>query len=413
MAGRRHRGGILVMTLVILAICLAVLSVLAANQNVRTRTSINRIEAARARIAAESGIRRAIAALVSQDINLVQLQGDWFDLGNSAADSFVLTSGDHFRVQVIDASSLVSLNTATEDQLLNMGLTTEQAQSLLDWREAGETPRTEGAKDEFYNNLDTPYNTKLRRLDSIDELLLIRGFDPTVVYQASDQTTSAIRNNDTSYALYQMVTTDSFSPNVTSTGQARTDINAAQANNFTQIGIPQNVAQAIIARRNGQGGQFQSLGQALQTPGLSVQNAAAILDAFSLGGGDRVEGRINLNTATQSTLESIPGITTDISGSILSRQTNGGFSSLAELGDLPGMTLEALQQAADAFTVSSDVFLVRVIGTAGQTSVALEGVVRVQGGEPILEKLIETPLRDMRQLWNWEDEATNEVEISG
>lgn len=411
--GRNRRGGILVMTLVILAICLAVLSVLAANQNVRTRATINRIENARARIAAESGIRRALAALATQDPNLVQLQGDWFDLGNSGADSIVLTSGDSFRVEIIDAASRVSLNTATEDQLLNMGLTTEQAQSLLDWREAGQTPRNEGAKDDYYNNLEIPYNAKLRRLDSVDELLLIKGFEPSVVYQASDQSTSAIRNDDTSFALYQMVTTDSFSPNVSAAGQQRTDINAAQANNFTQAGIPPNVAQAIIARRNGLGGAFQTLGQAIQTPGLSVQNATAIMDGFSVGGGARVEGRVNLNTATQSVLESIPGITTDISNAILSQQTNGGYTSLTELGDLPGMTLEALAQAADAFTVSSDVFIVRVIGTAGQSSVALEGIVRVQGGQPQLEKMIETPLRDMRELWNWDEEATNEVEISG
>lgn len=411
--GRRRRGGILLITLVILAVCLAVMATTGANQNVRTRTSINRIEISRARIAAESGIRRAVAALATLDTNQVLLDGDWYLLGNQASEQFSLISGDKFRVQIVDAASLASLNTATLEQLLNLGLTNEQAESLLDWREAGDTPRTEGAKDEFYNNLDTPYHAKLGRLDSIDELLLIKGFDQSIVFQAIEQSGSIVRNTDTNFALYQSVTTDSFSANTNAAGEAKTNINTAQVNEFTQAGVQPQIAAAIIARRNGLGGQFSTLGEVLQTPGLDNTSAAAIIDGFSLSAEDRVEGKINLNTATQAVLETIPNVTSDLSNGILSRQTSGGFAAVSELLDIPGFDLNILSQIVDAFTTSSDTFLVRVIGTAGQTSVALEGVVRVENGQPVLLKMMETPLRDMRALWNWEEEATNEVEING
>lgn len=409
--GRNRRGGILLITLVILAVCLAILATTAANQDIRTRTSINRIELMRARIAAESGVRRAAAALVTQDPNLVTLDGDWYLLGNEASDAFQLLSGDSFRVQVLDASSFISLNTAPEEELLNLGLTTEQVESLLDWREPGQTARAEGAKDDYYNNLDTPYNAKLGRLDSIDELLLIKGFDAATVYEALDQSGTTIRTDET-FSLYQMVTTDAFSPNLNPDGEAKTNLNSAQANQLQQSGIQPQVAQAIIARRNGLGGQFSTLGEALSTPGMDNNSARILIDGYGIVEGDRVEGKVNLNTATQSVLEAIPGITPDLSSGILSRQTSGGFTTVGELLDI-GFDLSVLAQNVDAFTVSSDTFIVRVIGTAGQTSVALEATIRIEGGQPVVRKITEAPLRDMRALWNWEEEATNEVEING
>jgi general secretion pathway protein K len=210
-----------------------------------------------------------------------------------------------------------------------------------------------------------------------------------------------------------MVTTDSFSANTTAAGEAKANINTAQVGQFTQAGIQPQVAAAIIARRNGLGGQFTTLGEALQTPGMDNNSAAAIIDGFSLSAETRVEGKINLNTATKAVLETIPNLTPDLSSGILSRQTSGGFSAVSELLAIPGFDLNVVGQVVDSFTTSSDTFLIRVIGTAGQTSVALEGVVRIENGQPILMKMMETPLRDMRALWNWEDEATNEVEISG
>ncbi|MEQ1935629.1 MAG: hypothetical protein ABL962_17355, partial [Fimbriimonadaceae bacterium] len=77
----KRAGGTLVITLVVLAAIVAALAVTASNQEVRTRTTINRLEQRRARLAAESGIARAISALATQDPNLVQQDGDWFLLG--------------------------------------------------------------------------------------------------------------------------------------------------------------------------------------------------------------------------------------------------------------------------------------------------------------------------------------------
>lgn len=407
----KRAGGTLVITLVVLAAIVAALAVTASNQEVRTRTTINRLEQRRARLAAESGIARAISALATQDPNLVQQDGDWFLLGNQAADRFLL-GDDSFRLEIKDASSFISLNTATEEQLLNLGLTSEQSDSLLDWREAEGTARAEGAKNEFYNTLEEPYNIKGGRLDSTDELMLIKGFDFLSVFGALEDSGNTIRNGEGAFALYQLVTTDAFTPNVGQDGQPKVDVNQAQLQQFVQAGIPAQTAAAIIARRNGQG-SFTSMTQVLQTPGLNNGSAGTLLDGFSVSSDQRVEGKLNLNTVSESTLLSIPNVTSDIAQAIVSQQSNGGFAALSELFQIPGMTLALVAETADRFAVGSDTFLVRVTGRAGRTDVSLEAVVQLQNGTPVLVKILETPQPDMRTLWNWTDETTNEVEISG
>ncbi len=393
-------------TLVILAGIVAALAVTAANQEVRTRTTINRLEHRRARLAAEAGIARAVASLATQDPNLVLQDGDWFILGNQAADRFLI-GDDSFRLEVKDASSFVSLNSATEDQLLNLGLTTEQTDSLLDWREPDAPARPEGAKNDYYNSLEEPYNMKGARLDSLDELMLIKGFDFMAVYGALQDSGNAIRNGEGAFALSQLVTADAYSPN-----EGKTDVNQAQLQQFTQAGIPPQTAAAIIARRNGQG-SFTSMTQVLQTPGLNNNSAGTLLDQFSVSSEARVEGKLNLNTVSESTLLSIPNVSTDIAQAIVSQQASGGFAALSELLTIPGMTLELVAETADRFAVGSDTFLIRVTGRAGRTDVSLEAVVQLQNGTPVLVKILETPQSDMRALWNWTDETTNEVEISG
>ncbi|MEQ1823755.1 MAG: helix-hairpin-helix domain-containing protein [Fimbriimonadaceae bacterium] len=407
----KQSGGILVITLVVMAAIVAALSITAANQEIRTRVTINRLEQRRARLAADAGVARAMAALATQDPNLVLQEGDWFTLGNSAADRFLI-GDDSFRLEIKDASSLVSLNTATEEQLLNLGLTTEQTDSLLDWREPDGAARPEGAKNDYYNSLQEPYNIKGARLDSLDELILIRGFDNLAVYGALQDSSNAIRNGEGAFALYQLVTTDGFSPNVGQDGQPKTDVNQAQLQQFTQAGIPAQTAAAIIARRNGQG-TFTSMSLVLQTPGLNNNTAGTLLDRFSVSSEQRVEGKLNLNTVSETTLQSIPNITTDIAQAIVSQQANGGFAALSEIFQIPGMTLQLAAETADRFAVGSDTFLVRVTGRAGRTDVSIEAVVQIQNGTPVLLKTLETPQRDMRSLWNWTDETTNEVEIIG
>lgn len=89
-------------------------------------------------------------------------------------------------------SAKLNVNTATPEQLAQL-LTPLMADlgienpldlinALLDWREPGANPRPGGARNEYYNTLKPPYNCKGGPLDTIEELLLVKGFSAAVLY---------------------------------------------------------------------------------------------------------------------------------------------------------------------------------------------------------------------------------------
>jgi type II secretory pathway component PulK len=404
----RRRGSVLILVIIVTSALLALLAVLASNQQVTLKAALNRLETNRARLMANAGIARAVSELTQlESTTSVTQTGDWYVLGNLGADTF-LVGEDSFRVQIVDAASLVNLNTATETQLETIGLTTEQIDSLLDWREEGDSPRTEGAKNEYYNSLPKPYNAALRPLTSVDEVLLIRGFTPRDLYSPLMELGSpAFIDDYGDTTLFEMVTVDSGSPNQSGTGQAKININNAQVQQLIQEGISAQVAAAIIARR---GGGFTTLGEALRTPGMDANSAGIIVDRFTLNQQERLTGRINVNTASRAVLSTIPGIATDIAEGIYSRQS-AGIANLSELFSIPGVTPESLADSIDLLTVGSDTFLVRSMGIAGNTTVSLEAVVRIFEDGPRVIKIYEMPQKDMAYAWRWSDTTTNEIDL--
>lgn len=68
-------------------------------------------------------------------------------------------------------------------------------------------------------------------------------------------------------------------------------------------------------------------GQTEQTPVLLAENTANT---------DETQGKININTATKSELESLPGIGPVIAGNIIDyRQSNGAFQTIEEIKNVP------------------------------------------------------------------------------
>jgi len=104
------------------------------------------------------------------------------------------SSSQSFRYGVSDESgkininALVKLDTSGEVaygilmKLPNM--TEEAADSIVDWIDANEDPRTNGAESQTYSGLQPAYRCKNGPLDSIEELLLVRGVTPQLLFGA-------------------------------------------------------------------------------------------------------------------------------------------------------------------------------------------------------------------------------------
>jgi DNA uptake protein ComE-like DNA-binding protein len=322
-------------------------------------------------------------------------------LGDSGTQ--VLDIGEStYRVQILDAGALVNVNTAPEIQLQSLPLTQEQIDGLLDWRENTTQGRPQGAKDDYYNTLDQPYNTRLGPLTTLDELLLIKGWTARGLYYPLTETISTSRVpadlEGNPLPLADVLTVQSGMPNTRSDGSPRINIARGLTSEavLARLGLSEAVSEQIVR------GSYTSWNDLLSLPGLTPDNAGRLLDEFTFTAGDRLEGKININTVSEALLESLFTLSPDVAGAIASRQA-AGFGSLGELATVPGMTPSQLALIADSIGVGSDTWIVRAYGESGGVGVALEAVVGRRGDR--MRVLSFDLLNGTRipQWWNWSD----------
>ncbi len=406
---RTKRGSAFILALIAVVILTAVIVTAAAETYTVQRTQLYRLDERKAEKMANAGLLYALAQMTEIETALVSLDDTWAQIGTDGTQDILINNGS-FRVQVLDAGSRLSLNAATQEQLELLPLTTEQIDAILDWREPDLQPRIEGAKDEYYGELVKPYLTKLRDFDTIDELLLVKGFNANMLYEPQENTTStallSAGGQDQQIALSELLTVDSRASNFTPLGEPKANVNTASAGQLVQAGLDGPLAQAIVQRRN-QLGTFTSWSQLLQVPGITLQNVSLLLDGLTLDTTDSVNGRINLNTAGEQTLNLLPGITPDVVSALVARQ--GTFQGLGDLASVPGMSLALLGQIAGMVTLSSEAFIVRVIGVFGISQYAVQAVVTIGENGPVITKIERFPFFDAALRWGWADAADTEL----
>ncbi|GIX03068.1 MAG: general secretion pathway protein GspK [Planctomycetaceae bacterium] len=96
------------------------------------------------------------------------------------------------RYGLLDESAKLNLNkllklSLTEDQQRDMllalpGMTEEIADALLDWLDEDDNPRLYGVETDYYESLSPGYPCRNGPLTSLEELLLVRGVTPELLY---------------------------------------------------------------------------------------------------------------------------------------------------------------------------------------------------------------------------------------
>jgi general secretion pathway protein K len=88
-----------------------------------------------------------------------------------------------FRVRLVDESGKININRVNDETLrrifTNLGLDEARrdilVDSIMDWRDADDLHRTNGAENDYYASLSPPYSAKNGPLDSVEDLLWIKG----------------------------------------------------------------------------------------------------------------------------------------------------------------------------------------------------------------------------------------------
>lgn len=88
-------------------------------------------------------------------------------------------------ISVADAEAEVDSENIAVSLLMGLpGMTADVADAILDWIDEDSEPRELGAEQEYYTTLATPYSPPNGPLQSVEELLLVRGITPTLMFGA-------------------------------------------------------------------------------------------------------------------------------------------------------------------------------------------------------------------------------------
>jgi len=101
----------------------------------------------------------------------------------------------------------------------------ELADAIIEWREPGKTKLESYFSEDYYNNLELPYKPKNEPFEIIDELLLVRGFNPEA------------------YALVK--------PFITIYGDGQINVNTASREVLIALGLSEILVDKLLSVRSG------------------------------------------------------------------------------------------------------------------------------------------------------------------
>jgi type II secretory pathway component PulK len=240
---------------------------------------------AQARDLADSGIHYAAALLSNPDSMTNLLNNNPFD-NTQAFQAQPVGAGDQhaqglfsvvaplwpddavsgtqsYRYGVIDESGKINLNAllqldssgqkAHDLLMLLPNMTEDIANAILDWLDPDDDPRVNGAENTYYQGLTPPYYCKNGPLDSLEELLLVKGVTPQLLY-GDDVNRTGFHDDgsaaDRGWSAYLTVYT--HETNVDSQGNPRTYLNDSDINSLTEkltTALGDEMARFIVAYR--------------------------------------------------------------------------------------------------------------------------------------------------------------------
>ncbi len=354
----------------------------------------------------------------------------WFFSVYSPGDS---EEEENVRFGLTAEASKLNINEATEAMLEKLpNMTPYLVQGLLDFLDSDNTPRPEGAEQEYYDALPNPYGIANGPLSTVEELLLVRGFTPALLFgedanwnfrldpnedDAEEQFPPDNRDGKLNPGLRRHLTVWSYDADTDSQGAARIDLNDAQAalpgeDSAMGEALPQPVVAYIQAlrRSNAKLGHPAELLEARaklkdesgteveMDSGVGKAELPMVLDRFTTRLRPRAPGLVDVNTASSQVLQILPGMDEALADAIVSARLNLRDEQrrtpawLFQEGVLDATQFKAL---APYLTARAFQFHMHVVGygvPSGRYRV-LEAIIDTAGQKPVI-----VYLRDITRL---------------
>jgi type II secretory pathway component PulK len=364
----KRRGTILIVVMIAIAALAGMVLALGRTVRVEAMATANHVASARATAAEHAAEQYVIWALCRDRESAMTLDESYFSaipVGNDAV--FWIVRPDYNdtnmpRYGLVDEASKLNFGQATRDMLRAIPIMPDPLpDSIFDWKDADSTVEDDGAEDEYYLAQPQPYRAKNDAFEAVEELLLVRGAYPELLY-----------GDGTRNSLGQQV-----APNgdVVSGGM--------------QVGAMSD--QEWRAR-----GLFNYITCYSREPRPAT------------GGNAPRQGRINVNTASREVLACLPGLSASDADSLISKRGQSGFGQTdvswvtTTLGQkatpdlLTWVTGQSYQFSADIVAASTDgraFRRVRIVVDAQSTSDNPKIIFRhdiTDGGWPLEQGILDS-----------------------
>jgi DNA uptake protein ComE-like DNA-binding protein len=265
----------------------------------------------------------------------------------------------NLRYGVIDESSRINVNTASAEVLASLpGMSNDLVDALIDYRDRDDTPRPEGAEEDYYLALRYPYRIRNGPLARLEELLLIRGFDARLVYgedaNRNGRLDAGENDGDQTFppddgdgrlapGLAEMLTTVSADPGLDANRLPKLhikddleavrqldlaaetldfiDLYQAEGNVFNDVS---ELLEAEYTLKQSHGADPGHAAGAVIRSGVGADDLALIMDGLTVrkvSPDKPLPGRVNVNTASLEVLTALDGIDEALARQIADRRT--------------------------------------------------------------------------------------------
>ena len=229
-----------------------------------------------------------------------------------------------------------------------------------DWVDEDSLPLTDGAEDDYYKALETPYKARNKGVDTVDELLLVKGFVPAIL-------NGGLLNPEEKNKDLQ-IHVKGIKELFTTYGDGKINVNAAPMEVLMTIpGIDEISAGAIIEEREGRNSGMSTLSRSTSVAGVGRTATTSTRSGTSARGGT---SSLTGTSAAGGGMAAGAGGGTD--------EEDYSFKSVADFTSrIPGLDM-AVQQFV---SVNSATFRLVIQGEAAGVTHAIQAIAEVEGSK--------------------------------
>lgn len=347
---RHASGSVLIVTLLILIVLTSLALLLGRSMRAEASGAANNVAQIQAMAVAQGALAYVEAELAGFKGQPLQ-EGDFADQAVPIGQGYFWLlkhdPGDDagYVFGVTDAPSKLNLNTATQQMLSELpNMTRNLAAAAIDWRDGDDDITGGGAESQSYLMLPTPYRAKNAPLETVEELLLVKGFTPSLLFGQDGNRNGVLDAGEGAntigrswHGLADYVTVYSRQPNTDAAGRARVNINTASLDSIRHAlddSLSGGRLSGVMDRLR-QGRPFSNVIDFYDRAGLTKSEFAGIADRLTTVAGQTLTGMVNLNTASSEVLACLPRMTDGDAQAIVAHRGGGAvFDSLADLIDV-------------------------------------------------------------------------------